>query len=135
MNFTVVTSPAELLTRIPVTTLTKAGELRLAGERLTFVTSVGEVLLDASVDELHSVAPAATGMHVWRADQCFRFGFRGENRHFAATWIATLTPLVGSPPVGLRVGAPWPKWAWMLAVLGGTLLLVVAIAALARLNS
>ena len=130
MNSAVVTTPAELLTRVPVTTFMKAGDLRLANHRLTFITSVGEVVLDAPLNEMHSVAPAATGIHIWHGDRCLRFAFRREARQFAAMWLATLSPVVGSPPPGLRVAAPWPKWAWLLAVVGITAVLIVAIAVL-----
>jgi hypothetical protein len=64
-----------------------------------------------------------------------KFAFRGQHRHFAATWTATLTPLIGTAPLGLRVAPPWPKWAWTLALIGITVLLVAAIAALTTLNS
>jgi hypothetical protein len=130
MNSAAVTSPAELLTRIPVTTFMKAGDLRLANHRLTFITVTGEVVLDAPISELHSVAPAATGIHVWHGHRCLRFAFRRESRQFAAMWLSVLTPIVGSPPPGLRVPAPWPKWAWLLAVVGFTVVLIVAIAVL-----
>lgn len=135
MDSTVFTSPAELLTRVPITTFIKSGDLRLTQDRLMFTTTTSEVELDAALDELHSVSAAATGIHVWLGDRCLRFAFRGERRHFAAKWVSLLTPLVGAPPAGLRVPAPWPKWAWMLAIVGVSVLIVVAIAALTSLNS
>ena len=135
MNSALVTSPAELLARLPITTFMKSGTLRLANDRLTFTTDNGEVEFDAPLSEFHSVSLAATGIHLWHINRCLKFAFRGENRHFAATWIATLKPIIGTPPVGLRVAAPWPKWAWTLALIGITLLLVAAIAALTTLNS
>lgn len=130
----VVSTPAELLTRIPVAALMKPGELRLRSNRLTFTTQVGEVVLDAPIEEIHSVVAAATGIHVWHNAQCLRFAFRA-NRALADTWVAVLTPVMGSAPAGLRVRAPWPKWMWMLAVIGGTAVLVMLIIALTRINN
>jgi hypothetical protein len=131
----VVTSPAELLAALPITAFMKAGDLRLAGGRLTFTTEMGEVLLDAPLDELHSVAAAATGIHLWNKRKRLRFAFRGAHRDVAALWTSTLTPLVGVPPAGLRVPPPWPKLAWTFAVIGITLFLVAAIVVLTTLNS
>ena len=57
MPTAVLSTPAELLTRVPVTTLMKQGELRLSGNRLSFTTLTGEVILDAPIEEIHSVVP------------------------------------------------------------------------------
>ena len=130
----VLSTPAELLTKVPVATLIKQGDLRLAGGRLTFITESGEVVLNAPVDEIHSVVSAATGIHVWHNTRCLRFAFKA-NRALAATWVATLTPVTGSAPAGLRVPAPWPKWMWILAVIGGTAVLVMLIIALTKINN
>ncbi len=134
MPAAVLSTPAELLTKVPVATLMKQGDLRLAGDRLSFITHSGEVVLDAPVDEIHSVVPAATGIHVWHNTRCLRFAFKA-NRALAATWVATLTPLMGTPPEGLRVPAPWPRWMWMLAVVGGTAVLVMLVIALTKINN
>ena len=134
MPTAVLSTPAELLTRVPVTTLMKQGELRLSGNRLSFTTLTGEVILDAPIEEIHSVVPAATGIHVWHNAQCLRFAFR-VNRANAATWVNVLTPVMGSAPAGLRVRPPWPKWMWMLAVIAGTAVLVMLIIALTKINN
>ncbi len=134
MPATVVSTPAELLTKVPIATLMKQGDLRLAGSRLTFTTFTGEVVLDAPIEEIHSVVPAATGIHVWHNRRCMRFAFR-TNRALAATWVATLTPVMAPAPEGLRIPAPWPRWMWMLAVIGGTAVLVMLIIALTKINN
>ncbi|CAB4896956.1 unannotated protein [freshwater metagenome] len=134
MPTAVLTTHAELLAKVPVATFIKSGDLRLANDRLSFTTIGGEVLLDAPIDEIHSVAPAAVGLHLWHGSRCLRFAFR-ESRDLAASWITTLTPLVSAPPSTLRVPPPWPKWAWMLTVVAVTAMLVVAIIALTTLNN
>ena len=44
-------------------------------------------------------------------------------------WLELLVPLAGDPPPGLTVKRPWPTWAWFLAVIGATLVLVAIIVA------
>ena len=45
-------------------------------------------------------------------------------------WFELLAPLVGEPPPGVSVSKPWPTWAWIVAVIGATLVLVAIIVAL-----
>lgn len=127
MDPSVVVSPADLLARVPVAMLVKSGELRLADDRLRFTVPPGKVLLDAPVSELHSVARAVTGIHVWHNDKRLRFAF-GKGNDRADAWVAALVPLVGRPPSGTHVRAPWPMWAWVLSLVGA-IVVILAVAA------
>ena len=44
-------------------------------------------------------------------------------------WRDVLEPLVGGPPPGANVSRPWPTWAWILTVIGATLVLLAIIVA------
>jgi hypothetical protein len=145
MATTTMATPAQVLPRVPVTLLMKPGELRLAEGRLTFRVGADEPVLDAPVAELHSVALAVTGMHVWHGPRQWRFVFpravttapgraqarRDPPNDTAARWVDVLQPIVGDPPVGVRVGAPWPRWAWT----AGLVLTVAVIVAIVLLLS
>ena len=117
MDPSIVASPADLVARVPVAIFIKSGELRLADDRLRFTVSPDEVLLDSPVAELHSVARAVTGIHVWHSDRRLRFAF-GKGNERADAWVAALAPLVGRPPSGTHVRPPWPMWAWVLSLVG-----------------
>ncbi len=129
MESSAVASPADLLATIPIAQIVKSGDLRLADGRLSFTSPGGLVLLDAPVEELHSVAKAAIGIHVWHRDKRFRFSFGKENPTRADSWVNTLAPMVGSAPAGQKVRRPWPAWAW-LASLIGTVVGLLAVAGL-----
>jgi len=119
-------SRAELLGTIPVPIMSKPGVLRLRNGRLTFTADDGEVKLDAPTHELHSVAVSASGIHVWHGSSRMRFAFgRGQgpgadartaNQETAKRWVASLAPMLGTPPSGARVRRPWPSWAWIAAL-------------------
>lgn len=155
----VVSSHAYLLPPIPLTMAMKPGQLQLARGRLTFTSGV-DVLLDAPVSELHSPAAAVMGMHIWHKDKRYRFALGRRDARaltprsdgaavtmpghlddsagpavLGAAWIATLTPLVGSPRAGLRVRAPWPRWAWMLGIVGLSLFFIAAVLVLVAVKN
>ncbi|HEY4333194.1 MAG TPA: hypothetical protein VGM78_11515 [Ilumatobacteraceae bacterium] len=124
MDSSVVASPADLLATIPVAPLVKSGDLKLADGRLTFTSPGGVVMLDAPVAEVHSVAKAATGIHLWHHRTRFRFAFGKANPTRADSWVSTLTPVMGQPPAGLRVRRPWPSWAWVASMIGVVIMLM-----------
>lgn len=167
MKSTVVSSQADLLPAIPLAIMMKSGRLRLANDRLRFVTTDHDVVLDAPVSELHSVATAVVGLHVWHDEKRYRFALgargaapvkqkasktaagptsrvlndRGElddhsgTKVLAAAWVAALAPLVGSPPSGLQVRSPWPRWAWIAALMSVSAFFIVAVIVVVRLKS
>lgn len=137
----------------------KAGQLQLARGRLTF-TSGHDVLLDASVGDLHSVAMAVMGLHVWHGTKRYRFALgRRDARALtpkadgsalrmpdqlddaagpavvAQAWVDALGPLVGTAPAGLRVRTPWPRWAWLMGVVGLSLFFISAVVVLVALKN
>ena len=122
-----MTSSAELIPAVPLPPFMRAGTLRLDAGWLEFRLIDGSQHLRAPVGELHSVARAVTGIHVWHKDQRYRFALGregGPTGRARATdmWFGALQPIVGSPPAGVVVSPPWPMWAWVLgccaAVLG-----------------
>jgi hypothetical protein len=136
-------SHAELLPAVPFTMMMKSGELRLAGDRLRFATD-DEVLLDAPLDELHSLAPAVIGIHIWHADKRFRFALGYRDRRTGGTddvaaltsmWLDILLPLIGVPPAGVTVRKPWPRWAWVLGVIALSAFFIAAILIIFRLKN
>lgn len=154
-----VSSHAYLLAPIPLTMAMKPGQLQLARGRLTF-TSGHDVLLDAPVGELHSPAIAVMGLHVWHGTKRYRFALGRRDARavtpkadgtamrtpdhlddaagpavVAQAWMDALGPLVGTAPAGLRVRAPWPRWAWMLGVIGLSLFFVAAVVVLVALKN
>ena len=154
-----VSSHAYLLPPIPLTMAMKAGQLQLARGRLTF-TSGHDVLLDAPVNQLHSLAVAVMGLHVWHGAKRYRFALgRRDARALtpkadggalrtpdhlddaagpaivAQAWVNALGPLVGQAPTGLRVRAPWPRWAWLLGVMGLSLFFIAAVVVLVALKN
>lgn len=155
----VTSSHAYLLPPIPLTMAMKPGQLQLARGRLTF-TSGHDVLLDAPVEELHSLATAVMGMHVWHGSKRYRFALgRRDARALtpradgsalrapdqlddaaapavvAAAWMGALGPLVASAPPGLRVRRPWPRWAWLVGVIGLSLFFVAAVVVLVAVKN
>jgi hypothetical protein len=44
-------------------------------------------------------------------------------------WLELLVPLAGEPPPGVEVSRPWPTWAWAIAVVGATIVLLAVIVA------
>jgi hypothetical protein len=156
---TTVSSHAYLLPPIPLTMAMKPGQLQLARGRLTF-TSGHDVLLDAPVAELHSVSTAVMGLHVWHGTKRYRFALgRRDARALtpkadgsalrtpdqlddaagpaivARAWADALEPVVGAPPSGLRVRAPWPRWAWLFGVVGLSLFFIAAVVVLVALKN
>ncbi len=155
----VVSSHAYLLPPIPLTMAMKPGQLQLARGRLTF-TSGHDVVLDAPVRELHSLSVAVMGLHVWHGTERYRFALgRRDARALtpkadgtaartpdhlddttgpavvAQAWMNALGPLVGTAPDGLRVRSPWPRWAWMLGVVGLSLFFITAVVVLVALKN
>jgi hypothetical protein len=49
--------------------------------------------------------------------------------------VAALQPLVGAPPAGLTVRKPWPRWAWMVAMLALSVFFVAAVVVVVRLKN
>ncbi len=123
------------------------GRLRLADGRLSFANEAGEVLLDAAVGELHSVATSLVGLAVWKGDNRYRFSFGKSKVRLRAgsglvgsaaaiailpqaaselndglayidTWVETLTPLIGPAPQGQRHAKPWGQAAMFTLVFG-----------------
>jgi hypothetical protein len=144
MDSAVVTSRADLLPPIPLTVMMKSGELRLAAGRLRFTTKQHDLLLDAPVAELHSLAPAVIGIHLWHADKRYRFALGNRDRRagavddvaaLTAMWIAALQPLIGPVPAGLTVRKPWPRWAWMAGIVALSLFFVAAVVIVVRLKN
>ena len=148
-------SRVELVRGVPITLLTVSGRLRLADGRLSFTRSRGRVVFDVPVGELHSVATSFIGFTVWHGRRRYRFtthepdsvvqgpGLLGatvaaaqlpgafrryrEGKQLAQMWCDVLAPLVGSKPQDVRVRAPWPGWAWIMTIVGATLVLIGAI--------
>lgn len=137
----------------------KPGQLQLARGRLRF-TSGHDLLLDAPVGELHSPSAAVMGIHIWHGTKRFRFALgRRDARALtpkadgsalrtpdqlddtagpavvAQAWMAALSPLVGAAPAGLRVRAPWPRWAWSLGIIGLSLFFIAAVVVLVALKN
>ena len=144
MDSAVIASRADLLPPIPFTVMMKPGQLRLADGRLRFTSKQHELLLDAPVAELHSVSQAAIGIHVWHGEKRFRFALGNRDRRagavddvtaLAASWVATLQPLIGNRPTGLTVRKPWPRWAWMVGILALSVFFVAAVVVVVRLKN
>ena len=154
-----VSSHAYLLPPIPLTMAMKAGQLQLARGRLTFVSD-NDVLLDAPVADLHSPSVAVMGLHIWHGRKRYRFALgRRDARALtprsdgstlrtpdhlddaagpaavAEEWMEVLAPIVGMAPPGLRIRAPWPRWAWMLGVVGLSLFFIAAVVVLVSLKN
>jgi hypothetical protein len=148
---------AELIGAIPITLFMRSGQLCLDDDRLSFRTRrkvvfdapVGELHSVRGV--------ARRGVHVWHGDRRYRLMFgplsggrtqtvdgvydaisapsdvlrslTGDaiGRYLRDDWLARLEPLVGTAPAGLEVKPPWPVWAWWLAVVGATLVIIAAI--------
>ena len=121
----------------------KSGELYLSGDHLRFTTGT-DVLLDAPVDELHSMSPAVIGIHIWHGEKRFRFALGNRDRRSPAAeqsravtemWMAALQPLIGVAPAGLTVRKPWPRWAWMVGVFALTIFFVAAVIIIVRIKN
>jgi hypothetical protein len=148
---------AELLGTIPITLFMRSGQLCLDEDRLSFRTRrkvvfdapVGELHSVRGV--------ARRGVHLWHGDQRYRLMFgplttgrtqTGDavfdavsapgdlarsltadalGRHVRDDWLARLEPLAGTAPAGVEVKGPWPVWAWLLAVVLATLVIIAAI--------
>jgi hypothetical protein len=123
-----VSSTAQLVPAVPIPPLAKAGLLSLSGDRLRFTTPEGGAVLDALVGELHSVSRSAMGVTLYHGDRKLRFAMRGDG--IAAptpdSWVEALRAVVGEPPAGLHVRAPWPTWAWV-AALSGVIVAILAV--------
>ncbi|MCU1393425.1 MAG: hypothetical protein JWM34_1853 [Ilumatobacteraceae bacterium] len=137
-------SQADLLPPIPLTMMMKSGELRLAGQRLRFTDTKHELLVDAPVAELHSLERAVIGIHIWHGPKRYRFALGSRDRRtqsiaeveaITEEWITILQPLIGTPPAGLTVRKPWPRWAWMLSVVALSAFFVAAVVVLVRLKN
>jgi hypothetical protein len=148
---------AELLGTIPITLFMRSGQLCLDEDRLSFRTRrtvvfdapVGEIHSVRGV--------ARRGVHIWHGDRRYRLMFgplttgrtqTGDatfdalsapgdmgraltadaiGRYVRDDWLARLEPLAGAAPVGVEVRRPWPTWAWWLAVVAVTLVIIAAI--------
>ena len=91
--------------------------------RLRFIT--GQVWVhhvETGNDLLDTVAGIGTVSRALAADKAAK-AVRDE-------WLDALEPVVGDPPPGVTVSRPWPTWAWVVAVIGVTLLLMAIIAAI-----
>ena len=138
-----VASAADLLPAVPFTVMMKSGELYLSGGRLRFTMGV-DVLLDAPVAELHSLAPAAIGIHIWHGAKRYRFALGSRDRRspiaersaaVTSMWMVALGPLIGPVPPGVTVRKPWPRWAWMLSVVALTAFFIAAVIVIVRIKN
>ncbi|MCU1368804.1 MAG: hypothetical protein JWN39_4443 [Ilumatobacteraceae bacterium] len=138
-----VASAADLLPAVPFTVMMKTGELYLSGGRLRFTVGV-DVRLDAPVAELHSLAPAVMGIHIWHGPKRYRFALGNRDRRsplaeqsaaVTAMWMDALQPLVGSAPAGVTVRTPWPRWAWILSVVALTAFFIAAAFVIVRIKN
>lgn len=113
-------------------------------DRLTFVADNGESLLDAAIDELHSVGLAEMNgtLEVWQGDKRHRISLApggplvgnvvGEFQptSVAMQWHDYLQPRVGVPPPGVRVKKPLSRGANIgIGVVLALIIIVVVIAA------
>ena len=112
--------------------------------RLTFVADNGEVLLDAPINELHSVGITEMDrtLEVWQGDTRHRISLAPEGVYLgnlvggfvpatlAGQWRDYLLPLVGTPPPGVRVKKPLSRAAniWLGVVVALVVLVLLAVA-------
>src|SRR4051794_27266578 len=150
---------AELLGSIPITLFMRSGQLCLDDGRLSFRTRRTVVFDAAVGEIHSVRAVARRGVHLWHGDRRYRLMFgplttgrtqTGDavfdavsapgdvgralsadaiGRSVRDDWLARLEPVAGLAPEGLEVAAPWPVWAWWLAVVGATLVLIALITA------
>ena len=154
-------SDASLLGKVPITLFMRDGTLELAGGRLSFRTRRSTVFDHLVGEFHSLAPSASVGMHLWHADRCYKLipkwdavnSINTSNslvdvavnaaqmpralendrrmRDSRDEWAAVLVPLLGSPPPGVKVRAPWPTWAIWLSVIGATLVLAACIIGIA----
>jgi hypothetical protein len=154
-------SPASLLGKVPITLFMRDGTLALADGRLSFTTRRSTVFDRPVGEFHSFAPSASVGMHIWHGDHCYKFvpkwdavhsintssslvdvavnaaqmprALRNDRqmRDARAEWAEVLGPLLGTPPPGVKVTAPWPTWAVWVSIVVVTMALAAVIIGIA----
>jgi hypothetical protein len=87
-----LSSDAQLLRAVPITTVSQWGTLRLDSGRLSFTKRSGDTVFDVPANEIHSVRPMTSmGIHVWH----------GTTRYRVATGVPSVAIAASGVPTGI----------------------------------
>jgi hypothetical protein len=152
---------ASLLGKVPITLFMRDGTLALDDGRLSFRTRRATVFDHPVGEFHSFAPSASVGMHIWHADRCYKFVPKWDAVHSINTssslvdvavnaaqmpralrndrqmrdareeWAEVLGPLLGTPPPGVKVRAPWPTWAVWVSIVVVTMVIAAVIVGIA----